>query len=177
MFYTIYKTTNNINGKFYIGKHQTKNPNDSYYGSGKKLELAIKKYGKENFTKELLFIFDNEQEMNAKEKEIITEEFVSRRDIYNVGVGGEGGPHFKGKKHSAESKVKMLHKNYTHSAETRAKLSEANKKRILSEETKKKLSEKAKLRKLNPEYIKRISESMKEYHKRRTSGQETILVS
>jgi hypothetical protein len=161
MFYTIYKTTNRINGKFYIGKHQTKNPNDSYYGSGKKLELAIKKYGKENFTKEILFIFNNEEEMNAKEKEIITEEFVSRRDTYNVGVGGEGGPHFKGKKHSAESKAKMLRKDYTHSAETRAKLSEANRKRVLSEETRKKLSEKAKLRRLNPEYKQRISESMK----------------
>lgn len=36
-YYTIYKTTNLINGKIYIGKHQTKDPYDSYLGSGKRL--------------------------------------------------------------------------------------------------------------------------------------------
>lgn len=102
-YYTIYKVTNKINGKFYIGKHQTKKLNDHYYGSGKKLLAAIKKYGKENFSKEILFVFETEQEMNDKEKELITEEFVKRPDTYNVGVGGEGGPHFKGRKHTEET--------------------------------------------------------------------------
>ena len=103
MFYTIYKTTNLINNKFYIGKHQTTDPNDSYYGSGKAIKEAILKYGKENFQKEILFIFQTEEEMNAKEKELITEEFVNRKDTYNMGVGGEGGSHFKGKSHSNET--------------------------------------------------------------------------
>ena len=99
MFYTIYKITNKINGKIYIGKHQTETPNDGYYGSGKSIKSAIKKYGKENFEKEVLFVFETEYEMNLKEKELITEDFVSRSDTYNLGIGGEGGPHFKGKKH------------------------------------------------------------------------------
>ena len=103
VYYTIYKVTNKINGKFYIGKHQTKKLNDHYYGSGKKLLAAIKKYGKENFSKEILFVFETEQEMNDKEKELITEDFVKRPDTYNVGVGGEGGPHFKGRKHTEET--------------------------------------------------------------------------
>ena len=102
-YYTIYKVTNNINGKFYIGKHQTKKLNDHYYGSGKKLLAAIKKYGKENFSKEILFVFETEKEMNDTEKELITEDFVKRPDTYNVGVGGEGGPHFKGRKHTEET--------------------------------------------------------------------------
>lgn len=38
MYYTIYKTTNLINGKYYIGKHQTENIYDNYYGSGVALE-------------------------------------------------------------------------------------------------------------------------------------------
>ena len=102
-YYTIYQVTNQLNGKIYIGKHQTVKPNDGYYGSGRAILDAIKKYGKHNFTKEVLFVFDSEEEMNAKERELITEEFVGRSDTYNLGVGGEGGPHFKGRKHSEET--------------------------------------------------------------------------
>ena len=62
MKHTIYKTTNNINGKIYIGKHSTEDPNDSYMGSGVAFENAVKRYGKENFSKEILFTFDDEME-------------------------------------------------------------------------------------------------------------------
>lgn len=92
MRFTIYQTTNKINGKIYIGKHQTENPDDSYLGSGIALKNAIKKYGIENFKKDILFDFDTEKEMNIKEKELLTEEFVKRKDNYNKGVGGEGWP-------------------------------------------------------------------------------------
>lgn len=87
MFYTIYKITNLINGKYYIGKHQTKRLDDGYMGSGKVLKHAIKKYGIENFKKEILHIFDNEQEMNAKEKELV----VVNEQTYNLNEGGKGG--------------------------------------------------------------------------------------
>lgn len=91
MFYTIYKITNNINGKFYIGKHKTCNLDDTYFGSGKILNKAIAKYGKNNFTKEYLFIFDNEEDMNDKEYELVNENMVKRADTYNINVGGRGG--------------------------------------------------------------------------------------
>lgn len=107
MHYTIYKVTNTINNKIYIGKHQTKNLEDSYLGSGKALCAAIKLYGKEFFTKEIMFIFETEEEMNAKEKELIDENFVNSYDTYNMGIGGEGGAHFKGKKHTEETKAKI----------------------------------------------------------------------
>jgi group I intron endonuclease len=87
LYYTIYRTTNKINGKFYIGKHQTKNLNDGYMGSGKLLKRAIKKYGVDNFTKEILFIFDNEEDMNSKEKELV----VLGESSYNLCEGGNGG--------------------------------------------------------------------------------------
>lgn len=86
-FFTIYKITNNINGKYYIGKHQTRNLNDTYMGSGKGLKRAIQKYGIENFTKEILFIFSNEQEMNDKEKELV----IISEETYNMTAGGHGG--------------------------------------------------------------------------------------
>jgi hypothetical protein len=111
MQYTIYKVTNTVNGKYYIGKHQTQDPFDSYYGSGKSLVSAIKLYGKDKFHKELLYVFDNEAEMNAKERELITEEVVNDSMSYNMGVGGEGGAHFKNKKHTHEAKEKQRKAN------------------------------------------------------------------
>jgi len=91
MLYTIYKITNRINGKIYIGKHQTKDLNDGYMGSGKLLKSAIKKHGLENFSKEYIFVFDNEADMNAKEAEIVTEQFVENDTNYNLCPGGKGG--------------------------------------------------------------------------------------
>jgi hypothetical protein len=91
MFYTIYKVTNKINGKIYIGKHQTKDLNDSYMGSGKLIRAAIEKYGLDNFEKEILFQFDNEADMNKKEAELVTEEFVEENTNYNLCPGGKGG--------------------------------------------------------------------------------------
>jgi len=91
MFFTIYKITNTINNKIYIGKHQTKDLNDGYMGSGKHLRYSIIKYGIENFKKEILFQFDNEADMNAKEAKLVTEEFCLREDTYNLCPGGKGG--------------------------------------------------------------------------------------
>ncbi len=91
MFYTIYKTTNKIDGKFYIGKHQAKDLDDGYMGSGKYLKRAIEKHGIENFDKEILFVFDNETDMNAKEAELVTDAFVKEDTNYNLCPGGEGG--------------------------------------------------------------------------------------
>ena len=91
MFYTIYKTTNNINGKYYIGKHKTQDLDDTYLGSGKILKHAINKHGINNFTREYLFIFDNEEDMNNKEAELVSEEFIKEDTNYNLKIGGEGG--------------------------------------------------------------------------------------
>lgn len=145
MKYTIYQITNTINGKIYIGKHQTENINDNYFGSGIALRNAIKKYGKQHFSKEVLFVFDTEAEMNQKERELITEEFVQRQDTYNLGVGGEGGPHFKGKTHSKETIEKMVkNRVFVITDEYRTKLSEVNKNRVLSDTAKKNISDAAK---------------------------------
>lgn len=160
MKYTIYQIRNKLNGKVYVGKHQTEDVNDGYFGSGVALRRAVKKHGKENFEKEILFVFDSEEEMNQKEKEIITEEFVSRKDTYNLGVGGEGGPHFKGKKHSKESIEKMLEKRgtYSHTDEAKKKIAESNRRRTVSPETRRKLAEKARQRKQTDETKRKLSE-------------------
>ncbi len=88
MFYTIYKVTNTVNGKFYIGKHKTKNLDDGYFGSGKLLKRAIAKYGIEVFHKEILHLCKSEKQMNLLEKILVVPDI----DInYNLCEGGHGG--------------------------------------------------------------------------------------
>ena len=85
-----YKITNNINNHFYYGVHCTDNLNDGYMGSGVRLKYAYKKYGIENFSKEILKFFDNIQEAYEYEAEIVTEDLVHNSECYNIQCGGEG---------------------------------------------------------------------------------------
>lgn len=104
MKYIVYKTTNLINNKIYVGVHRT-NPdiNDGYIGCGvtkkdkkkytKGFPKAVAKYGYENFKRETLFEYpDSEVGMKlayAKEAEIVTIDFIKRKDTYNLTVGGK----------------------------------------------------------------------------------------
>lgn len=90
-YFTVYKVTNNINNKYYIGKHITDDPYDNYMGSGKAIIRAIKKYGKENFTKEILHFCTDEDEMNIVEHSIIN---LNDEMSYNMTIGGKGGWHY-----------------------------------------------------------------------------------
>lgn len=89
--YTVYKITNLVNGKYYIGKHHCRCKNCVYMGSGKLIKAAINKHGIENFTKEILFVFETEDEMNKKEAELVTEELIASGTVYNLCPGGQGG--------------------------------------------------------------------------------------
>jgi len=91
MYYTIYKTTHISSGKYYIGMHQTKDLEDGYLGSGKYFLNALRKYGKDSFTKEILYVFDNHEDMVSKEKELVNEAVCSDKSSYNIKKGGKGG--------------------------------------------------------------------------------------
>ena len=87
-FHYFYKIINNINGHFYYGVHNTDNLDDGYMGSGKRLSYAYKKYGIENFSKEILKFFDSASEAFKYEAEIVTESLVKQNECYNIQCGG-----------------------------------------------------------------------------------------
>jgi hypothetical protein len=88
MKYIVYQTTNNINGRTYVGVHQTENINDGYIGSGVVLKRAIQKYGHENFTRIVLHECSSALEMYEVEASIVNSEFVADITTYNLIEGG-----------------------------------------------------------------------------------------
>lgn len=86
--FVIYKITNLLNGRYYIGKHKTKKPMDWYYGSSPELQSDIRKHGKSKFKKEVLFVYKREATMKRKEKQIVNHQMVMDPKTYNVRIGG-----------------------------------------------------------------------------------------
>jgi len=131
MYYLVYKITNLINGKYYIGKHCTDKLDDSYMGSGKLIKDAIKKYGKINFKKEILVSCDNEFDMNVIESCLINP-FPNNKLSYNLTEGGNGSFKYinqNGLSRTEECKIKMKTslKNYWNKPESREKKSKEKK--------------------------------------------------
>jgi hypothetical protein len=161
-YHYIYKTTCNVNGKFYIGMHSTENINDGYLGSGRRLWNSIDYHGKENHKKEIIEFCLNRDELKKKEKEIVNADLINNHFCMNLQLGGGGG--FINKEHmmkvskagNKEFLEKMKDDEYR--KEFSKKLSESNKKQFLdgrrerkrfydwsgkthTDETKKKISE------------------------------------
>jgi len=87
-YHFIYKTTNKLSGKYYIGMHSTDNLDDGYLGSGNRIRLAIKKHGKENFTREIIEFCKTRKELYEKEEEVVNLDEVAKVDCMNLTVGG-----------------------------------------------------------------------------------------
>ena len=87
-YHYIYKTTNMLDGRYYIGAHSTNVINDSYFGSSKELLNDIKKHGKENFKKEILQFVDSEHEKWIAESAHVTLAVAHDINSYNKAPGG-----------------------------------------------------------------------------------------
>lgn len=137
MKHIVYKTTNLINGKIYIGIHTTENEFDKYLGSGRIFLKAIKKYGKENFKKEILYTYTSRIDALNKEKEIVNEEFILNDSNYNCTIGGKGGigKSNKGRKHTKEAIEKIREAGKRKCTEnTKYKIGNANRGRKMKQE-------------------------------------------
>lgn len=93
MYYYLYKITNLINNNYYYGRRKSKvlPIKDRYFGSGVSLNLAIKKYGKENFKKEIICTYRTFDSLVEAEHKLITLEVVKDPYCYNQSLGGPGG--------------------------------------------------------------------------------------
>lgn len=87
-YHVIYKTTNILNDKIYVGLHSTDRIEDGYLGTGWQLKKAIKKYGRDKFRREVLYVFHDRNEARKMEASIVTQEFIDRPDTYNLMLGG-----------------------------------------------------------------------------------------
>lgn len=90
-FHFTYKTTNLINGRYYLGMHSTNRIDDGYLGSGKRLYYELNKYGRDNFKFEILEQFDSREELVQAEINLITEHDLKNPNCLNLKQGGSGG--------------------------------------------------------------------------------------
>lgn len=91
VYHYIYKTTCNVNEKFYIGIHSTDNLDDGYLGSGKRLKYSVNKYGEKSHTKEILEFLPDRGSLKDKEKKLVNEELLNDPMCMNLQEGGGGG--------------------------------------------------------------------------------------
>ena len=90
----IYKTENLITADTYIGQ-TTRMSDTEYFGSGIIISRAIRKYGRENFEREILCYCKSQEDLDHKEKLYIS----LLKPSYNIGMGGSGaGKHSEGTK-------------------------------------------------------------------------------
>ena len=86
--YYVYQITNLIDGKKYIGQHYGR-VDDSYLGSGLLIMAAVRKYGAENFKKEILCICESREEASKQEINYIQEtDAINSSEYYNLAGGG-----------------------------------------------------------------------------------------
>jgi hypothetical protein len=168
--YILYKTTNKINGKIYVGIHKTDNLADGYLGSGKQIKSAIKKYGKEAFYREVIECFASLEEARNHERHIVNEEFVRNNLTYNIAIGGGLGSEnlngltFRNNKHTSATKEKLrqfrLGKSFLTEAGKKA-IIEANKK----EERNKKIATTLSGKQKSQEHREKISLSIQKLNR------------
>lgn len=87
-YHYVYKITNDIDDRYYIGKHSTNDLNDGYMGSGLILQKLFKKYGIEHFKKDILKLFESSDDAYKYEGELVNNETLKDKNCLNIQLGG-----------------------------------------------------------------------------------------
>lgn len=138
MYGYVYLTSNNINGKVYVGQKTSDEYIPTYLGSGLLIREAVEEFGFENFTNIIIDTADSKDELDEKERHYIClykEKYGD--DCYNIGSGNAGDP----LKYATEERKE----------EFRQKMTKINKERCSKDDFKKKISKATKERYSNPE--------------------------
>lgn len=164
MFGVIYKITNLVNGKIYVGqtKKSLKERFQEHSCTDYPIGRGIRKYGKENFTIEPLEECETREQLNECEIFWIAELKSKSPNGYNLTDSGDG---VSGCIFTDESKAKMSlshrgqtawNKGIKASAESRAKMSAAQKRRFKNPAEREKISKS--IKNLPPEVLKKMGE-------------------
>lgn len=154
MKHLLYKTTNLINNKYYYGIHSTEDVNDAYLGSGVLLCKAVKKYGKENFKREIVDTFDTRKESLLAEYDIVDPD---DENSYNLDVGGNGADEV-----------------HIRSEQVCQRISDARMGMKFAEDHRKNISKAVKEVMKNQEVRDKISKSLVEHYKKNPQSEELI---
>lgn len=124
----IYLTTNCVNGKIYIGRHEfleDKKRNANYKGSGTIFKKALKKYGKENFRREILRLCETLHELEVWEYVYIKKYHSQNREIgYNIADGDVNSSEYN------PAKLPEVRKKISNTLKKKYKCGEINKEKI-----------------------------------------------
>jgi group I intron endonuclease len=143
----VYRTTNNVNGKKYVGRHVGDPEVDGHYlGSGVAIKAAIKKYGRNNFSRETLEVCETEELLLEREEFWITElNAVNDPDYYNINERSVGFSSIRSPEHCANiSKAKI-----------------GKKRKPFTEEAKRNMGLASLGRKMCPEVVARRAETLR----------------
>lgn len=174
----IYKTTNLVNGKVYIGQHLCQDDTfDGYLGSGTKLKSAIKHYGRRNFKRETLRVCDNQRQLDAWEL-IYIKKFhaVEHGRGYNIlpGTSNEFGSGSPMKIPEVAKKVsKSLKKTYRDHPEIAKRIHQRRQIKLKTTDYKERISKTLRGRYAgdkNPNYGNKWTESQKAHQRAKMIG-------
>lgn len=165
----LYRIINNHNNKIYVG--QTVNPRSRWYQHKSDaikdnpvmtISYALRKYGIENFSFEIIATCKNLDDANYVEMELIKqyESHISTGKGYNISFGGLNSPRVSP---STETRQKMSksHTGKRHTQISIKKMSEVQSGKVITEDAKQKMSNAKKGKKLSPEHAQNISKSLK----------------
>ncbi len=165
-YHFVYATTNLIDGKTYIGDHSTNDLKDNYLGSGKYFLRVLKKYGKENFSREILEFFNSKQEAFDAQKKYINFFNSLVPNGYNLDPTGGHGANGGFMSEDSRKKLSNSHKGKIPwnkgkkldplTKEHREKISKSGKGLKRNDGTKQKIKKSLTGRYLSPEHKKNI---------------------